>query len=83
MDLTAKNFWRRGAQRSRVIEVLDARQMTVDGQVVSIPDWLRQHEAEWLEQWERWRQAVALCGLGDFHWTDHSETSVIDMPVST
>jgi hypothetical protein len=73
-DLNAKNFWRRSNQPDRVIQVINEDQMIIDSQLVSIKSWLTEHEQLWLSDWEQWRQAVALCGLGDFHWSDNSET---------
>jgi len=74
MDLSRKNFWKRSRKPSRQISVLNSSEMLVDGKRFVIRDWLRQNEKLWLEEWTKWSQSVALCSLGNFHWSDMSET---------
>jgi len=71
-DLNSKNFWKRSSKPHRKIKLIDQNQMLVDDQLVNINVWLKDNEPVWLDEWEKWRKSVALCGLGDFHWTDQS-----------
>ena len=74
VDLSRKNFWRRVSKPDRSIKVINNLQMMVDGSIVDIKSWLKTNENLWLDEWEKWRKSVALCSLGDFHWTDNSDT---------
>jgi len=73
VDLNAKNFWRRGAKPHRIIQLINDHLILVDGHQVETNVWLKDNESLWLDEWEKWRQYVALCGLGDFHWSDQSD----------
>ena len=48
--------------------------MFVDEKLHNIKDWLKSNEHLWLEEWTVWSRSVALCSMGDFHWTDGSPT---------
>jgi hypothetical protein len=87
-DLTRKNFWKPGKPIRRIelqtriadqtllasLNVTNSDSMIVDGKEWIIEDWLRAHEDEWLFEWTKWSRSVALCSMGDFHWTDSSPT---------
>lgn len=69
LDLKRKNFWKRAKNPLRKIEAITGEpDMKVDGVIVNKLEWLRNNEHLWLEEWEKWRKAIALCSLGDFHW---------------
>lgn len=70
VDLRRKNFWKRAKKPLRTIHVVDNTTMLVDGELHNIFTWLIKNEALWFPQWDTWRKHVALCGRGDFHWTD-------------
>lgn len=87
-DLSRKNFWKPGKPtrnielRTRVadqtllasLNITNSETMIVNGKEWIIEDWLRAHEDEWLSEWTKWSRSVALCSMGDFHWTDTSPT---------
>jgi len=72
VDYKRKHFWRKARVPERQIELVDDSHITVDGDVWVTNDWLAEHEHLWFDEWEKWRKSVALCGLGDFHWSDGS-----------
>ena len=86
VDLKRKDFWLPGVpQRSikvvlrkadktllKTIDVADEEVMIVNGEEWDIKQWLWSHQNLWLDEWLKWRNCVALCGMGDFHWTDNS-----------
>ena len=74
VDLSRKDFWKRGRKPIREIVLLPKNMMRVDGQVVYRKKWLANNEMLWLAEWEKWRKSVALCSMGDFHWDDASPT---------
>lgn len=72
VDLKRKNFWRSSKKPQRIIEVVTEDMMKVDGKEVNIIQWLEQNEHLWFDEWDMWRKHIALCSMGDFHWTDAS-----------
>lgn len=70
LDLKRKNFWKPSKNPPRKIDYINDTLINIDGNVVVIQEWLFENEHLWLEEWEKWRAAVALCSLGDFHWAD-------------
>lgn len=75
VDFRRKNFWKPSRYPERTIELGETDgEMIVDGEQVQIMEWLRENEDLWLDEWEKWRQAVALCSEGNFHWADDSPT---------
>ena len=88
VDLSRKDFWRPGTPKRKIqlltraadetllrgLEIASEDTMLVDKEECKIEEWLRDNEAEWLPEWEKWSRSVALCSSGDFHWTDKSPT---------
>ncbi|CAH6419195.1 Hypothetical protein HVR_LOCUS393 [uncultured virus] len=70
VDFKRKNFWRRAKKPHLTILVIDNENILVDGIINNAQEWLRRNEHLWYPQWEIWRQSIALCSKGDFHWTD-------------
>lgn len=70
LDLKRKNFWKRARKPTRIISLVDNEHISVDGDIYDTHTWLKNNENLWYEQWELWRKHVALCSLGDFHWSD-------------
>ena len=68
-DLGRKNFWKPAKKPLRNIIQINDNLISVDGKQYNIFEWLKNNEKEWLSQWELWRKSIALCSLGDFHWT--------------
>lgn len=64
VDLKRKSFWKQSKNPKRKIKLVDETEMMVDGKRVLIFDWLK--------EWEKWRRSIALCSMGDFHWTNDS-----------
>jgi hypothetical protein len=85
-DLKRKDFWSPGKVQRQIliatrkadkkllstIKIADETIMIVDGEEWDIHEWLATHECLWLDEWQKWSHSVALCGMGDFHWTDQS-----------
>ena len=76
IDYTRKTFWKRSSKPKYKIEacgpaeqVLSFTTMKVNGKKCDTREWLRSHEKDWLKEWQKWRKSVALCSMGDFHWT--------------
>lgn len=67
-----KNFWQTSRNPIRNIQLINEQYMSVDGHVYDIKIWLQANENLWLEQWLLWSKSVALCSLGDFHWSGES-----------
>ena len=88
VDFSRKDFWRPGKAKRKIeiltrvadktllsgLEIADKDTMLVDGKNWKIEEWLRNNEAEWMSEWDKWSRSVALCSAGDFHWTDKSPT---------
>lgn len=72
VDLKRKSFWKASKTPRRKISLISDEEMKVDGKCVKIFDWLEENEDLWLEEWEKWRRSIALCSMGDFHWTNDS-----------
>lgn len=72
-DLSRKNFWKPSKSPYRKIYVLNETHMLVDDEFVEIDAWLQINKDLWYAEWDAWRKSIALCSLGDFHWTDDSE----------
>lgn len=36
--------------------------------------WMEEHKDLWFPEWEKWRNSVALCSNGNFHWAEESPT---------
>ena len=70
INLKRKCFWQRTNKIHRRVIIIDTRTMYVDNVKYLIHDWLRDNEQLWYPDWEQWRRSVALCSLGDFHWTE-------------
>jgi hypothetical protein len=73
LDLSRKSFWRRAKKPERSVLLAPdgedgMERFSVNGRLVSLRRWLRDNEHLWLEQWERWRRAIAMCSVGSFHW---------------
>lgn len=73
-NLGRKSFWQSSKKPLRKIKLLNDQEMEVDSLVVDIHKWLKDNESLWLDEWIKWRNAIALCSIGDFHWTDNSPT---------
>lgn len=67
-----KNFWQTNKKASRSIQIFDENSLIIDGELVEINTWLKLNEHLWLSEWLLWSQSVALCSVGDFHWSDDS-----------
>lgn len=66
MNLNKKNFWELKNKHSVNI---DKKGLKIDGKYIkNVELWLRENKNEWFEEWNKWRMAVALCSVGDFHW---------------
>lgn len=74
LDLKRKNFWHPSKAPTRNVKLLNETTIIVDGQGHNIFQWLKMNENLWLPEWEKWRRAIAMSSLGDFHWTDKSPT---------
>lgn len=72
LDLKRKSFWKSSKTPKRKISLINEYEMKVDDKKVNIFEWLRNNENLWLDEWEKWRRSIALCSMGDFHWTDNS-----------
>ena len=72
-DPSYKNFWKR-SKPIRKINLVSETHMIVDSILCNIKEWLFVNEHLWLEEWDKWRKAIALCSLGNFHWADDSPT---------
>lgn len=69
VDLKRKNFWKPSKNPERNIEFMDKNNIVVNGEIFETFAWLKNNENLWLDEWEKWRKSVALCSMGDFHWT--------------
>jgi hypothetical protein len=69
VDLKRKNFWHRSRRPRYDIKNVSMTKLKVNGKVVNKIDWLKEHEKEWLDEWRIWRDMVALCSEGSFHWS--------------
>lgn len=72
VDLKRKSFWKASKTPKRKISLINDDEMRVDGKSVKIFAWLKENEELWLDEWEKWRRSIALCSMGDFHWTNDS-----------
>ncbi len=69
VDLNRKNFWKQVPKsKERHTIKFKKNQTKIDGKYVNIIEWLEEHEDEWYAEWNKWRKAVALCSIGNFHW---------------
>lgn len=68
VDLNRKNFWR-PFSKSKLLHTIKLKNnnVIIDNENVDIMDWLKNNEKEWKEEWNKWRMAVALCSMGNFH----------------
>lgn len=73
LNLKRKNYWQKSRKPIRKIEIIDSEKMTVDQKEVNIKEWLEQNKDLWYDEWEKWRQHIALTNIGDFHWTNNNE----------
>jgi hypothetical protein len=87
-DLSRKNFWKPGKATRKIqlqtrvadetllgsLDIAESEVMIVDGTEYNIQEWLKAHENEWFPEWQKWSRSIALCSMGDFHWTDASPT---------
>lgn len=69
VDYKRKNFWKSSRKPERQISIIDDEHICVDGNIVETFVWLKDNEDLWLKEWMKWRNSIALCSLGDFHWT--------------
>ena len=69
-----KTFWQKARKPKYNIQILDDIYMSVDDEKVEKEEWLEKNKDEWFPEWLKWSQNVALCGLGNFHWTGDSPT---------
>jgi hypothetical protein len=67
LDLRRKNFWRRAKKPHRNIEFIN-NQLFVNHQLVDMKKWLESNKSIWFSDWNAWRQHIALCSDGGFHW---------------
>lgn len=76
-DLSRRNFWRPVPKsKQRKILRLDDYNIMVDGTSYNTIEWLQNHEDLWYAEWDKWRRSIAMCSMGDFHWSDD-----VDHPV--
>ena len=72
-DLTKKNFWKKSSRDpERAVRFYNYTSIVVDGKKVETNKWLAENTDLWFSEWDKWRKAVALCSMGDFHWDDTS-----------
>lgn len=74
VNLKRKCFWEAARQPQRTVVQVDDKHIAVNNVVYDTRQWLAANEELWRPQWELWRQCVALCSLGDFHWDGGSPT---------
>jgi len=67
-----KALWQRSRKPKYQITVLSEDYMLVDDKKVNSEEWLLAHRKEWYPGWKEWRNLVALCSNGNFHWGDLS-----------
>jgi len=77
VELKRKNFWKRSKKPEREIIMKSETKMLVNGKEHNITEWLINNENLWYPQWELWRRCIALCSMGDFHWTDNLGETLI------
>lgn len=76
-DLKRRNFWRSVPKsKQRQISRIDDNTIMVDGKSYDTITWLQDNEDLWYPQWDLWRRSIAMCSMGDFHWSDD-----VDHPV--
>ena len=74
VNLKRKTFWQKTRAPHRNVSVIDDNNIRVDSIKYNTYEWLRDNEHLWLAEWDKWRKCVAMCSLGNFHWTDDSVT---------
>jgi len=72
VNLSRKTFWQKSRKPTREIRLLPSRKLKVDRRVFEAEEWLQDNFDLWYPEWKKWRDIVALCSNGNFHWGDES-----------
>lgn len=71
INLNRKNFWQRSKNPKYNIQIIDNKNICVNGEIFDKINWLKENENEWFPEWDRWRKSVALCSYGGFNWSSN------------
>lgn len=76
-DRNLKKYWKKTKKGPiRNIINLTEKTMSVNGETVNKKKWLEKNKDLWFDDWLKWSDSIRMNPLGDFNWTNDSETII-------
>lgn len=76
-DENLKKFWKK-TKKGPIRNIINKSEntMSVDGHTVNKKKWLEKNKDIWFEDWKKWSDSIRMNPLGDFNWSNDSETLI-------